>query len=270
MATLSFEDPWTEAGDESSQLASWTFTAATALNTNMGQLYVSLSNSGSTRTVDVYKTSARASGDKVATGNRSGDGSITLSQANSSGLSGTVSVTYTTDDSDITLAGHPVATHEERWLELSLINSSKFRTWTGAADTTAAKAFVHHMGALTANITRPFALIGEDEDDERSFTKIASGAFADAGTLVLHLEAATAEGEHPGTGTLAFKADVIEILDDILSQAEDGDRLRVHRLEKIGGPRAMPFDRKAGEADGIGDTSVFVYVFRVHWGSQDL
>lgn len=66
-----------------------------------GELHVSISQSGSTVTVDIYKDVDRASADKVATGSRSGDGAITLTAANSSGVTGKVTVAYDSDKSDI-------------------------------------------------------------------------------------------------------------------------------------------------------------------------
>lgn len=89
-----------DLGDVSNQLSSWVITGATSLNTNQLTLYWNLSNSGTTRTVSVYKNSAKSSGDKVAEGNRTGDGLITLNEQNSSGLTGSVMVTYSADDTD--------------------------------------------------------------------------------------------------------------------------------------------------------------------------
>jgi hypothetical protein len=41
-----------------------------------------------------------AAGDEVATGSKAGDGAITLAASNSSGITGTVTVTYTANDID--------------------------------------------------------------------------------------------------------------------------------------------------------------------------
>lgn len=89
-----------ENGDASNQLATWSLSGVTLKNTNVFTLYWDLSDVASTRTVSLYKASGKASGDKVAEGSRSGDGTITLAEQNSSGLSGSVVVTYTTDDTD--------------------------------------------------------------------------------------------------------------------------------------------------------------------------
>lgn len=62
--------------------------------------YVSATNVTTTRTVNVYKDSARTQ--LVASGTRTGDGAITLAQANTSGLSGAVTITYTADNTTAT------------------------------------------------------------------------------------------------------------------------------------------------------------------------
>lgn len=88
------------SGDASSQLTLWSLTGVTLRNTNVFRLYWDLSDTAGTRTVSLYKASGKASGDLVAQGTLSGDGSITLSAQNSSGLSGSVTVAYSTDDTD--------------------------------------------------------------------------------------------------------------------------------------------------------------------------
>lgn len=88
-----------EAGDASNQMSAWTFTGESSSNTNSYVLYWKLENSGTTRTVSIYKDSAGAN--LVAQGSRDGDGEVTLTQQNSSGLAGTVTVAYTADDTTI-------------------------------------------------------------------------------------------------------------------------------------------------------------------------
>ncbi len=89
-----------EAGDVSTQLSNWLFYGVTGDNTNAGILYWSLANVTTTRTVSVYKSATKTAGNLVAQGSRTGDGSITLSAQNSSGLTGTVTVAFTVDDTD--------------------------------------------------------------------------------------------------------------------------------------------------------------------------
>jgi hypothetical protein len=67
----------------------------TALNTDDGWLYGSLSDATGTRTVNLYSDSARSV--LVASGSKAGDGEITLAEVSSSGLSGKITVTYTAD-----------------------------------------------------------------------------------------------------------------------------------------------------------------------------
>lgn len=90
-----------EAGDASDQLSSWVIAGATSSNTNAFVLYYSLTNSGTTRTVDIYKNSDGAAGNKVATGSRDGDGIITLTASNTSGITGSVTVAYSGDDTTL-------------------------------------------------------------------------------------------------------------------------------------------------------------------------
>jgi hypothetical protein len=101
--TISEQAAISESGDDQNQLANWSFSGAIkGSNTDTaGKVYVKLSDSGGTRTVSVYKDSGKTQ--KVAEGSKAGDGEVTLAEQNSSGLSGTVDVTYTTDDSDIVL-----------------------------------------------------------------------------------------------------------------------------------------------------------------------
>lgn len=88
----------TEAGDASNQLSAWSVRGANSGNTDSYVLYWNLTNSGSTRTVTIYKDSAESN--LVASGTRTGDGIIYLQMQNSSGLIIQVTVAYTGDDTD--------------------------------------------------------------------------------------------------------------------------------------------------------------------------
>ncbi len=101
--TIDAQDEITEVNDNAAQLDNWSFTGAErGSNTDAaGKVYVSLSDSGGTRTVSIYKDSGRTQ--LVAEGQRSGDGTVTLAEQGGSGLSGSVDVAYTTDDNDIYL-----------------------------------------------------------------------------------------------------------------------------------------------------------------------
>jgi len=87
-----------EAGDASDQLSSWVIVGATAAFTDSFVLYWGLADAAGDRTVELYRDSGGAAGDKVATGTRTGDGSITLAAANASGITGSVTVAYSGDD----------------------------------------------------------------------------------------------------------------------------------------------------------------------------
>ena len=95
-------------GDDG-QLSSWALTGLQRFRNispvryrpQWGSLLLTLEDSAGTRTVTLYLGET-----EVATGSRSGDGSVTLAESNDSGLSGTVSVTYT---GDVTSGGYFVA-----------------------------------------------------------------------------------------------------------------------------------------------------------------
>src|SRR3990167_1005090 len=84
-------------GDASNQIERLTLIGLLASNTDKGKLYGDLTAT----TVDLYESIDRASGYKVATGSHSAPTTwtkITLSQANSSGVSGSIWVKYTAAD----------------------------------------------------------------------------------------------------------------------------------------------------------------------------
>jgi len=88
----------TETGDGANQLSNWVFSGMTLSNSDVFKVYWSLSDSEGTRIVSIYSDSAKTI--KVAEGSLVGDGLITLSEVGGSGLSGSVTVTYTSDDTD--------------------------------------------------------------------------------------------------------------------------------------------------------------------------
>jgi hypothetical protein len=94
----------TEAGDASNQLSNWIINGITSSNSNSFVLYWKLTNAVSTRTVNIYKDSAGTN--EVASGSVSGDGTITLTASNDSGIndsgiSGSVTVAYSGDDTTV-------------------------------------------------------------------------------------------------------------------------------------------------------------------------
>lgn len=92
---------WTDANGNVNSftgLKRFTNVAKVTESSLYGQLFVTLTNSGGVRTVNVYKGSD-ATGLLIATGSRTGDGVVTLLEQNSSGVGdlNTVTVAYTTD-----------------------------------------------------------------------------------------------------------------------------------------------------------------------------
>lgn len=80
------------------QLSAMALSGVTLVKTDRWALYGKLYDSTGDRTVELYSDSALTA--KVAEGTRTGDGVVTMVEANASGISGTVSVVYTGDDSD--------------------------------------------------------------------------------------------------------------------------------------------------------------------------
>lgn len=147
-----------EAGDGSNQLSSWGIYGANETNTNGLKLYWSLSNSGTTRTINLYKDTAKAS--QVATGSRVGDGVITITASNASGITGVVTVAYTIDDVDsaniLTLNQFLIvkADADDRTLQPA------FALKADLADVTNGVAY--RGGIITGLDTSAFGAVGDD------------------------------------------------------------------------------------------------------------
>jgi len=60
-------------------------------------LYWKLVDAAGTRTVSLYNSQAMDAASKVAEGSKAGNGTITVSAENASGITGTIDVTYTED-----------------------------------------------------------------------------------------------------------------------------------------------------------------------------
>jgi hypothetical protein len=87
-------------GDSANQLSDFILSGVTLDNSDNGNLYWNITlGSYSSHVVDVYKDEAKTQA--VATGNRNGDGLISLAALNSSGITGTVTIAYTAPDTDI-------------------------------------------------------------------------------------------------------------------------------------------------------------------------
>ncbi|MBA4372202.1 MAG: hypothetical protein C0402_05010 [Thermodesulfovibrio sp.] len=90
----------TENGDAANQLANWQLDGITTANSNAYTLYWNLTDFAGVRTVQLYKALGKTSPDLVAQGSHSGNGTILLTAQNSSGITGSVDVTYTVNDVD--------------------------------------------------------------------------------------------------------------------------------------------------------------------------
>jgi len=87
-------------GDGAEQLDNLVLAGLDMANTDTGKLYWSLSDVASTRTFAIYKDDAKGSGDKVAEYVGADGTTVAIVQANGSGITGTVDLAYTTDDTD--------------------------------------------------------------------------------------------------------------------------------------------------------------------------
>jgi hypothetical protein len=91
----------TDINDGSNQVTTYVVDGETTSNTDQGQLYQELTDVAGTRTLKWFKAAAKAVGDLVAQGSRSGDGVVTMAAMNSSGLTGSAALTFTINDLDI-------------------------------------------------------------------------------------------------------------------------------------------------------------------------
>lgn len=110
-------------------------------NTDAGKVYLSITTSGSTTTVDVYKTSYRQSATKVATGTATKSivdtMSGTLTAANTSGMTGEFTLDFAAgpDATDTTTAEAIVAfTFDDdlNYFEKTIENLATSNAWEGA------------------------------------------------------------------------------------------------------------------------------------------
>lgn len=92
-----------EKGDAENRLQAWRLSGNTDLNTAGGRLYVTLAASGANGQISLYKTAAKDSGDLVAQGTSAPLGRVTLTEQNSSGLSGSVYLAEVAENTGIEL-----------------------------------------------------------------------------------------------------------------------------------------------------------------------
>jgi hypothetical protein len=102
-------------GDTYNQLSDINLTITNPANTDNGRLYFSFADTDGTRILSLYKAKddTGALSGIVASGSVTGDGVVTLIAQNSSGISGTVTLTYSHNSSSITILAIP---------EMALVN----------------------------------------------------------------------------------------------------------------------------------------------------
>jgi len=90
--------------NNNSELTNAELTGTSAANTDSGTLYGKMYLSAGTYYVELYKDSGLGAGDLVADGSLGvATGTVTLSEANSSGINGTIDMAYTDDDNSWTI-----------------------------------------------------------------------------------------------------------------------------------------------------------------------
>ena len=94
---------YTETGDIDSELDTWVINGVVPYyNTDAARkLYADLTDAAGTRKVEIYKDAAKSN--KVAEGTLVGDGTLTFTERNNSGISGTVDVTYSDGETDVVI-----------------------------------------------------------------------------------------------------------------------------------------------------------------------
>lgn len=142
----------TKSGDAGNQMSDWNFIGAGNLNTSNGILFGKLTNSGTTRTVEVYKNYDGVAANLVCSGSRTGDGVVTLNEQNASGLTGSVSVIYSFDDTDLennllifTALNETAEVQFESWLGRYFITDG-INIYTGTTGTASAISFLDENG----------------------------------------------------------------------------------------------------------------------------
>jgi hypothetical protein len=95
--SFKIERVYTTTGTGAGQFASWALTGETDSNSDDGVYYLDLSSSGTFYSLTLFSASSRATDKRVANGTRTGNGTVTLSAVNGSGLTGSVVLTYSAD-----------------------------------------------------------------------------------------------------------------------------------------------------------------------------
>ncbi len=196
------------AGDGGGQLTAWRLSGATpGGNTDgEGKLHVSLTAAAGTATVALYKAAAKLAGDLVAQGTAPDTGtvSVILSAQNSSGLSGTVTLTYSADDMDITIIPpFRTAAHNRLFERLAQTDTAIRQTLVSWFDAEVASAADYIVRVVTEEIASTFTTV------EEVIADLADRMTADAQSVDANAVSATtpvADPDNIGGGTLGAVA----------------------------------------------------------------
>ncbi len=96
-----------ETLDGANQVSTYIVNGETLANTDAGKIYLELTDVAGTRTVKWFSDAAKTL--QTAEGSRVGDGVVTMTEQNGSGLSGSCVVAFTIDDLDIVVDLQPFA-----------------------------------------------------------------------------------------------------------------------------------------------------------------
>lgn len=177
-----------EAGDALNQTSLWILNGVTPTFSNSFVLYWGLTDTAGTRTINIYRASDGAPGNLVASGSYVGNGNITLTEQNSSGISGSVEVTYTADDitysaNTLTLSYTITKQGTDTWAESDFYVSGNKKitirgveyTYTGGEATTTLTGVTPDPSAQGANIPVANDLVYQSVVTSTSITAVESG-----------------------------------------------------------------------------------------------
>ncbi len=144
-----------------------------------------------------------------------------------------------------------------------IANGSNFQTWTGAANSTAAKAFIHYFDAPAAT-TGNFCEIWPGED--WSLRRNSELYFSDAGTVAVMFRSDIADADEPETeladAALTFMNSIGGIVDDMMNDADTSGLMVLQEINLDFGPqRSWP---QEGESNAY-----FECAFIVSYGLEE-
>ncbi|MBW3538773.1 MAG: hypothetical protein KY476_00735 [Planctomycetes bacterium] len=165
------------------------------------------------------------------------------------------------------VASGPISKNLQKLVDL-VAGSSSFQTRVGAADSTAAREFIHHPHlevdeSTTFQVTRPLAVC---ESGRLRFKKFAGGALnhlQPAGSCYLILQDKDRFPNDVQESQTDFENWVGAVIQDLAAQAGESDKLSIVEIDQemeaaITHPRHV-----AAQPDS---TAYWTTVFRVDWG----